>query len=117
MVVASIPIDGDAHLEQTAVICSVYLPAESFPMADIKSPTLLYLKGFLMLAVGVLAAGLLIAEHANLKTTILLAVSIWGFCRAYYFAFYVIEHYIDPGYRYAGLVAFFRHWLSRHSPK
>ncbi len=85
-------------------------------MSDIKSPTLLYWKGLLMLAVGVLAAGLLIAEHPNLKTAALLAVSVWGFCRAYYFAFYVIEHYIDPGYRYAGLIAFVRHCLSRRPP-
>jgi hypothetical protein len=82
-------------------------------MADIKSPTLLYLKGGLMLAVGVLATGLLIAEHPDWKTGALLAIAIWGFCRAYYFAFYVIQHYIDPGYRYAGLIAFVRESLSR----
>ena len=32
-----------------------------------------------------------------------LALTIWAFCRAYYFAFYVIEHYVDPGFKYAGL--------------
>lgn len=77
-------------------------------MTDIKSPTLLYLKGGMMLAVGVLASGLLIAEHSDWKTVVLLAIAVWGFCRAYYFAFYVIQQYIDPGYRYAGLIAFFR---------
>ncbi len=82
-------------------------------MTDIKSPTLLYLKGGLMLAVGLLAAGLLIAEHPDLKTAVLLAVAVWGFCRAYYFVFYVIEHYIDPGYRYAGLMSFVRVSLRR----
>ncbi|HET6423847.1 MAG TPA: hypothetical protein VFG20_09205 [Planctomycetaceae bacterium] len=80
-------------------------------MADIKNPTLLYLKGGLMLAVGVLAAGLLIADHPDWRTVVLLAVAIWGFFRAYYFAFYVIQHYIDPGYRYAGLMAFVRESL------
>jgi hypothetical protein len=86
-------------------------------MADIKSPKLLYLKGGLMLAVGLLAAGLLIAEHPDVKTIVLLAVAVWGFCRAYYFAFYVIEHYIDPGFKYAGLMAFVRGSFRRQGKK
>lgn len=80
-------------------------------MADIKRPALLYFKGGLMLAVGLLATGLLLAEHPDLKTAALLSVAVWGFCRAYYFAFYVIDHYIAPGDRYAGLMDFLR----RHS--
>ncbi len=82
-------------------------------MADIKSPRLLYLKGGLMLAVGLLASGLLIAEHPTGKVVFLLALAIWGFARAYYFAFYVIEHYIDGSYKYAGLVDFLRSVLNR----
>jgi hypothetical protein len=78
-------------------------------MSDIKSPTLLYVKGGLMLAVGTLASALLLLERFDIRTAILLSVAIWGFCRAYYFAFYVIEHYIDPQYRFAGLVEFLRY--------
>jgi len=37
---------------------------------------------------------------------VLLAVAVWGFCRSYYFAFYVIERYVDPGYRFSGLGSF-----------
>lgn len=37
---------------------------------------------------------------------VLLALSIWGFCRAYYFAFYVIEKYVDPEFRFSGLLSF-----------
>ena len=77
-------------------------------MADIKSPTLLYAKGGLMLAVGVLAAALLVADSPNARTVALLAVAVWGFCRAYYFAFYVIEHYVDPGFKFAGLASVLR---------
>ena len=29
-----------------------------------------------------------------------------SFCRSYYFAFYVIERYMDPGYRFSGLGSF-----------
>ena len=86
-------------------------------MSDIKSPSLLYLKATLMLAVGVLASVLLLESHPKLKVALLLAVAVWGFCRAYYFAFYVVEHYIDPGYRYAGLVSFVRHSLRRRRQK
>ena len=46
------------------------------------------------------------ARSATLKVAVLLAIAIWSFCRRYYFAFYVIEHYVDPGYKFAGLGSF-----------
>jgi hypothetical protein len=82
-------------------------------MSDLKSPALLYLKGALMLLTGLLAAGLLLLDRPDLRSGLLLGIAIWGFCRAYYFAFYVVEHYIDPEYRYAGLTSFLRHSLAR----
>jgi len=36
----------------------------------------------------------------------LLVISVWCFCRFYYFAFYLIEHYVDPTYRFSGLLSF-----------
>ena len=72
-------------------------------MSDIREPKLLYAKGFLFLVLGCLAGGILLAEHPSWKAALLLALTIWAFCRAYYFAFYVIERYIDPTYRFAGL--------------
>ena len=75
-------------------------------MKDLQNSRLIWLKGVLLLMIGFIAAGLLLAELPTLKTAILLAVMIWGFCRAYYFAFYVIEHYVDSSYRFAGLCAF-----------
>jgi hypothetical protein len=82
-------------------------------MADLKSPTLIYLKGFLFLLAGCVAAGLLVAEQPTLKVALLLAVAIWCFCRAYYFAFYVIQHYVDPGYKFAGLGSFALYLLGK----
>lgn len=82
-------------------------------MGDIKNPKLLYAKGGLMLAVGSLASILLIVRHPDLGTAALLTVAVWGFCRAYYFAFYVIEHYIDPRFKFAGLMAFLRYVIQR----
>ncbi|HZL90778.1 MAG TPA: hypothetical protein VFB96_20590 [Pirellulaceae bacterium] len=75
-------------------------------MTDIRSPWLLYAKGVLFLLLGILAAGILLSEHPRWKVAVLLGLSVWGFCRAYYFAFYVIEHYVDPSYKFAGLSSF-----------
>ena len=82
-------------------------------MSDIKKAWLLYLKGGLLLFLGLLASSLLILIHFELKTFMLLVVAIWGFCRAYYFAFYVIQHYIDPNYRYSGLLDFAKYSIKR----
>jgi hypothetical protein len=54
----------------------------------------------------VLASGVLILEHPEVQVAILMAIAIWCFCRFYYFAFYVIEHYVDPSYRFSGLWSF-----------
>ena len=48
-------------------------------------------------------------EARNLTVALLLAICVWSFCRAYYFAFYVIQHYVDPGYKFAGLLDFLRY--------
>ncbi len=82
-------------------------------MGDITQPKLLYAKGLLFLITGLVAGGLLLLEHPSLKVGLLLAICVWAFARAYYFAFYVIEHYVDPGYRFAGLGSFVGYLLSR----
>jgi hypothetical protein len=82
-------------------------------MADLKNPSLITTKGFLFLGLGLLASMLLLLESGSIKVLLLLFVSIWAFCRFYYFAFYVIEHYVDPQYRFAGLWSFFRYLLRR----
>ena len=80
---------------------------------DIQSPGLLYLKAGLFLLGGVLSAILLLVEMLTLKNIVLLALTVWCFSRAYYFAFYVIQHYADPAYRYAGLASFLTYLLKR----
>jgi hypothetical protein len=56
-------------------------------------------------------------HHPDVRTALYLAVAVWGFCRAYYFAFYVIEHYIDPGFRYASLWSFITYAMLGRRPK
>ena len=75
-------------------------------MSDLKSPTIIWAKGFLFLFLGLFAAVLLLIEAPSLRVAALLVLAIWAFCRAYYFAFYVIEHYVDPTYKFAGLWSF-----------
>jgi hypothetical protein len=84
-------------------------------MADIKSPRLLYLKAALFVLGGAMACGLVLAERPTLKVALLLAIAIWCFARAYYFAFYVIGHYIDPSYRFSGLWAFCQYLLRQRN--
>ncbi len=66
-------------------------------MTDITNVKLLWIKGGIFLLIGVVASTLLLLESPSLKVALLLALAVWAFCRAYYFAFYVIEHYADPG--------------------
>ena len=82
-------------------------------MTDITNPRLIKLKGILFLVVGLCAALLLVLENPTARTIVLLAISVWCFCRFYYFAFYVIEHYVDPTYRFSGLLSFARYLLGR----
>lgn len=77
-------------------------------MTDLTRPALLYLKAALFCVLGGLAALLLLWQRP-LSDALLLALTVWAFARAYYFVFYVIEHYIDPGYCYAGLWDFCRY--------
>ena len=74
-------------------------------MRDLKSPFTMWIKAILFLGVGSTASILLVIELRSLKGALLLAASIWAFCRAYYFAFYVIEKYVDPAYRFSGLIS------------
>ena len=76
------------------------------PMADIKDPRLIWFKGVLFLLLGLVASVLLVLQSPSVTVALLLCLSIWAFCRFYYFAFYVIEHYVDPSYRFSGLGSF-----------
>lgn len=75
----------------------------------------MWLKAILFFIIGVTSACLILVELPDWRTFLLLSLVIWSFCRAYYFAFYVIEHYLDPTFRYAGLISLLRHLLLEKS--
>jgi hypothetical protein len=84
-------------------------------MKDLTDARWIKLKGILFLIIGVLSATLLVLENPSVKVGVLLAITIWCFCRFYYFAFYVIEKYVDPGYKFSGLWSFACYFFRRRN--
>ena len=82
-------------------------------MKSIADPFWIKVKGILFLILGTLASILLVLELPSVKVVVLLALAIWSFCRFYYFAFYVMEKYVDSTYRYSGLLDLARHLVGR----
>ncbi len=80
---------------------------------DITNPTLLKLKGLLFLLLGLMSGACLLALLPEWQTLVLLVICIWSFCRFYYFAFYVLEHYADPTFRYAGMWDLLKYLLNQ----
>jgi uncharacterized RDD family membrane protein YckC len=74
-------------------------------MRDLSSKGLIVAKGLMFLALAGMTATLLLLETPSLRVAALMAILVWASCRFYYFLFYVLHHYVDPGLRYAGLRA------------
>ena len=79
-------------------------------MRDLESTNTMWLKGVLFLLIGVSCATLLLLESWSWRNLLLLGLCVWGFCRAYYFAFYVIERWVDPKFKFSGLWHFLVWW-------
>ena len=73
-------------------------------MADLTSARLIYLKGGLFLAILAVSVFLILNESRSWRTAGLVVLVVWSSARLYYFMFYVIEKYVDPGYRFSGIV-------------
>jgi len=82
-------------------------------MRDLSNSAAIKIKGLLFLLLGIIAAVLLFLDSPSWKTVLLLALAIWSFCRFYYFAFYVIEKYVDPAYKFSGLISFVKYLVRR----
>jgi hypothetical protein len=82
-------------------------------MKDLTDARWIKLKAILFLIIGIGASVLLVLESPSLKICILLTLTVWAFCRFYYFAFYVIEHYVDARFRFSGFGSFVSYLLKR----
>lgn len=74
-------------------------------LGDLKDARWILLKGGLFLLAGCMAVAALLLAHPDWQTVTLLTLSVFCFCRFYYFCFYVIEKYVDSEFRYAGLTS------------
>ena len=86
-------------------------------MKDLTSATWIKVKGILFLLLGIAAVVLLLLENPSWQTAFLLALVVWCFCRFYYFAFYVIEKYVDPGFKFSGLWSFVGYLMRKRGRK
>jgi len=82
-------------------------------MKDLTDSRWIKFKGVLFLLLGIFSALLIVLEQPSFRLAALLGLCVWAFCRAYYFAFYVLQHYVDPGFRFSGLWSAARYLLSR----
>lgn len=82
---------------------------------DLTTPWLIHAKGAMFVVIGLLSAGLLIAELPTLKTAALLALTVWAFCRFYYYLFYVLEKYLGREQRYVGIIDALKYLVRRRS--
>jgi hypothetical protein len=72
---------------------------------DLSSKRLIVAKGIMFFALAGMTATLLLMEAPSLRVAALILILVWASCRFYYFLFYVLQHYVDPSLRYAGLLA------------
>jgi hypothetical protein len=80
-------------------------------MRDLTSHRSMKIKAALFAAIGLFSGCLLWISIPTFKSAVLLVLCVWAFCRLYYFAFYVIERYIDPGFRFSGVLDAVRYLL------
>jgi len=84
-------------------------------MADLQSKGWIVFKGIAFLGIAVAAGVLVFLDAPSLKTAVLIVLLAWSAARFYYFLFYVLEKYVDPSLRYAGILALLRAILARRS--
>ena len=107
---------GRLPYSRLAVIEPYEIAWLSMDLGDLKDPRWMYLKAFLFLVAGTLAGAGLLLSAPSLTNLFLLLCVIVSFSRFYYFCFYVIERYIDPSFRFAGLSSVAAYlWRKRRS--
>lgn len=75
----------------------------------------IFWKGWMFLGIAVLASANILVLAPRWEIALLLAIALWAAARWYYFMFYVIEKYVDPEFRFAGLGSFLRYLMKRRA--
>jgi hypothetical protein len=84
-------------------------------MRDLSNPKWMYLKAALLLLILLCSGGMLLSDAPTWRTGVLLALVVWASARLYYFMFYVIERYIDPSYRFSGILSALSYLVGRET--
>jgi hypothetical protein len=74
-------------------------------MRALRSAKLIIVKGISFFFIASSVSVLLLAEDPALYRAILIALLVWSACRFYYFLFYVLERYVDPDFKYSGILS------------
>ena len=77
------------------------------------TPRWMLVKAALFVVLAVLAGGFLLWQVPTWTTAACVLALVWASSRAYFFTFHVVQHWIDPGARCAGLLDFVRRWRRR----
>ncbi|MBM4063968.1 MAG: hypothetical protein FJ265_23150 [Planctomycetes bacterium] len=89
------------------------MPAVPVRVKHVLTPRWMAIKAAQFLMVAGLAAFVVLWRDPSWTVGACLVLLGWSCSRAYYFVFYVVERYVDPSYRFAGLLDFAR-WLARN---
>ena len=82
---------------------------------DLVSHRAMMWKGWMFLGIAVLASANILFLAPRWEIGLLLAIGLWAAARWYYFMFYVIERYVDPSFRFAGLGSFLKFIVKRRA--
>jgi len=80
-------------------------------MQNLLSPRWMAVKAALFVVIAGLAGGIVLAKCPSWTVAGCLLLIGWACSRAYYFAFYVVQHYVDPSFRFDGLGSLAAWWL------
>ena len=86
-------------------------------MRDLQNSSIIVIKGFLFLLMGLFSGFLLLSSVASLQNVFLLGITIWSFCRFYYFLFHVLENYVDERLKYRGIVDLMKTWWTQRKSR
>lgn len=79
--------------------------------SDLQCRSLIHAKGILFFVLGTLSGVLLFIQMPAISTAALLVITVWAFCRFYYYLFYVLERYLGRKKRFAGAIDAIRYLL------
>ncbi len=82
-------------------------------MRDLDDSKWMYLKGCLFLGILLSSTALILIYSFSWRVLILLCLAIWSAVRVYYFMFYVIEKYVDPSFKFSGILSFIMYVIRR----